>query len=94
MSQHRQTKQVRHYAQLMELVRNNGGVECEQLPDVFFPEDGVNIAEVRQMNQLAKEVCDRCPIKVQCGEYGVLNQEPFGIWGGLTLADRERLRKK
>lgn len=78
----------------MALVRNNDGVECEQLPDVFFPEDGINPTETKQMNVMAKQVCERCPIRIQCGEYAILNQEPFGIWGGLTVADRERLRKK
>ena len=94
MSQFRQTKQVREYATLMSLIRNNGGVECEQLPDVFFPEDGRNLAETKQMDAMAKEVCERCPLRIQCGEYAIFTQEPYGIWGGLTVTDRELLRKK
>ncbi len=41
----------------------------------------------------AKTVCARCPVMESCREHGLNAQEPYGIWGGLTLQEREtRLR--
>jgi WhiB family redox-sensing transcriptional regulator len=36
----------------------------------------------------AKRVCHRCPVIVQCREYALGVQEPFGVWGGLSAAER------
>jgi WhiB family redox-sensing transcriptional regulator len=94
MTSPRQNKQTRTYAQLQAAIRSNGGVECEQVPDVFFFEDSPYTAERKLMVQTAQTICQRCPIVNQCGEYAVLAQETYGVWGGLTPADRERLRKK
>lgn len=40
---------------------------------------------------LAQEVCKRCPHKMECAEWGILN-ETHGVWGGLTPQQRARLR--
>jgi hypothetical protein len=37
---------------------------------------------------LAAAVCARCPVQVECFEYGA--GEPFGIWGGTTKRRRRR----
>jgi WhiB family redox-sensing transcriptional regulator len=46
------------------------------------------------MKALAKEVCGRCPLMNQCAEYGLISNQTFGIWGGLTAQERELIRKK
>lgn len=63
-------------------------VPCTNYPDLFFPtyENGsVEIAEARSM-------CAGCPIVAQCLEYGIKNEPDFGIWGGLTVKERDRIR--
>ena len=46
----------------------------------------------------AKEICNGtpvrpgCPVRVECREYAVGSERVFGIWGGTTERDRERLR--
>ena len=33
-------------------------------------------------------VCARCPVMVECREHALLQPEPYGVWGGLTAAER------
>lgn len=63
-------------------------IPCGNFPDVFFPEVGSS-----QDSILAKRLCRDCPIRQQCAEYG-LKWEEFGIWGGLTVLERRRLRQR
>ncbi len=37
----------------------------------------------------AKAVCARCPVLQSCREHGLSTAEPYGIWGGLTVQERE-----
>jgi len=94
MTTPRQKREQKSYTDLLRAITANGGVECEQLPDVFFPEDSAWVVEQRQMKALAKEVCGRCPLMNQCAEYGLISNQTFGIWGGLTAQERELIRKK
>ncbi len=38
----------------------------------------------------AKRICRACPIIAECRAYALRNAEPWGVWGGMTLAERER----
>ena len=61
---------------------------CAQTdPEAFFPEKGGSTRD-------AKKVCSACPVKQQCLEYALSNDERFGIWGGMSERERRRLRKK
>lgn len=41
----------------------------------------------------AKVVCDGCSVLEKCLNYAMDYEEPFGIWGGLTSRERNKLRK-
>lgn len=57
---------------------------------VFFGlEDLESAAEKRSREELAKNVCAGCPVRVQCLEYALASREPYGIWGGLTEVERK-----
>lgn len=45
-------------------------------------------AEVRR----AKSVCEGCPVREDCLEWALDNDEQHGIWGGMTKRERDRLR--
>jgi hypothetical protein len=45
--------------------------------------------KLRQDEIDAKLICDFCPVKVLCAEYAILANEPYGIWGATTAADRK-----
>ncbi|MGH3666030.1 MAG: WhiB family transcriptional regulator [Egibacteraceae bacterium] len=55
-------------------------------PDTFFPEKGGSTRE-------AKRICAGCPVRVECLEYALANDERFGIWGGLSERERRRLKR-
>lgn len=38
-----------------------------------------------------KEICERCPARDECLSEAIREREPWGIWGGLTVAERTDL---
>ncbi|MGY2066061.1 WhiB family transcriptional regulator [Blastococcus sp. SYSU DS0619] len=58
---------------------------AETDPEAFFPDKGGSTRE-------AKRVCTGCPVRAQCLEFALTNDERFGIWGGLSERERRRLR--
>ncbi|MER5181167.1 WhiB family transcriptional regulator [Streptomyces sp. NPDC002896] len=54
--------------------------------DFFFPEPGSSVRE-------AKSICRLCEIRSECLEYALDNDERFGVWGGLSEKERQRLRR-
>jgi WhiB family redox-sensing transcriptional regulator len=52
---------------------------CAQTgPEFFFPEAGGSTREAR----------------AQCLEYALVNDERYGVWGGLSEKERARLRRR
>ena len=60
-------------------------------PEVFFPPDSER-GPVRQRRELqAKQYCEHCPVLARCREHALMVQEPYGVWGGLTPRERDRI---
>lgn len=55
-------------------------------PEAFFPEKGGSTRE-------AKRICAACPVREECLEYALENDERFGIWGGLSERERRRAKR-
>jgi WhiB family redox-sensing transcriptional regulator len=66
-----------------------GRALCANTPgltdEAFFPERGESTRE-------AKAICRQCPVRDQCLEYGL--GEHFGIWGGTSGRERQRIRRQ
>ena len=61
---------------------------CAQTdPEALFPEKGGSTRE-------AKKVCLTCEVRDECLEYALMNDERFGIWGGLSERERRKLKKR
>lgn len=56
-------------------------------PDLFFPERGESTRE-------AKEVCRGCVVREDCLDYVLRTGEKFGIWGGLSQRELNRVRRQ
>jgi hypothetical protein len=56
-------------------------------PEVFFPEKG-------GATQVAINICNMCEVRLDCLSWALTNDEKYGIWGGLTANERERLQKQ
>jgi WhiB family transcriptional regulator, redox-sensing transcriptional regulator len=41
----------------------------------------------------AKAICAVCPVLWDCFQYAMENDEEYGVWGGTTRRERQRLRR-
>ncbi|WP_030544918.1 WhiB family transcriptional regulator [Streptomyces albus] len=55
---------------------------------LFFAPSKEPTAARLSREEAAKRVCARCPVLVACREHALLQPEPYGVWGGLTAAER------
>ncbi|MGW0561950.1 WhiB family transcriptional regulator [Streptomyces sp. NPDC003016] len=55
---------------------------------LFFAPSKEPTAARLAREEAAKRVCARCPVMVECQEHALLQPEPYGVWGGLTAAER------
>ena len=55
-----------------------------QHPDTFFPSAGVGV-------EVAKRVCEGCPVQERCLEYALRNRIDHGVWGGCSARQRRRI---
>lgn len=55
-------------------------------PDFMHPQKDEPAAQ-----RAAKEVCQTCPVVEDCAEWGLWEEQ--GVWGGMSVSERERLRK-
>ncbi|MEU6891794.1 WhiB family transcriptional regulator [Streptomyces sp. NPDC046557] len=58
---------------------------------LFFAPSKEPTAARLAREEAAKRVCARCPVMVACREHALLQPEPYGVWGGLTAAERRVL---
>ena len=53
----------------------------------FFAEDVIGTNK-------AIAFCQDCPVKTACGEYAVQNNILAGVWGGLSVRARTKIRRE
>ncbi len=56
----------------------------------FHPQNERGLARLRR-DRAAKAVCARCDVRIECADYSIRSREPYGVWGGLTEEERERI---
>lgn len=60
---------------------------------LFFPPSNFERKDERERREArAKAICNVCSVRRECCEYALAIREPFGIWGGLTEADRREMQ--
>ncbi|MGO9874314.1 MAG: WhiB family transcriptional regulator [Acidimicrobiia bacterium] len=66
---------------------------CRGSESVSFvsPLAGESTSQRRTREATATRICSECPVKRECLDYAMRVREPFGIWGGLTEAERRQL---
>ena len=48
--------------------------------------------EWKETIRKAKEICETCPVKQDCLDWA-LKHEDYGLWGGFTPGQRDRIRR-
>lgn len=60
-------------------------------PDTFFSPERERGPRRYAREAAAKAVCATCPVIAECLEHALTVKEPYGVWGGLTVSEREAL---
>lgn len=58
---------------------------------MFFGVEGESRHTRIHREQVAKALCGQCQVIAECREYAMTVGEPYGIWGGLSAAERQTL---
>jgi WhiB family redox-sensing transcriptional regulator len=59
--------------------------------ELFFSPDSERGAKRQAREEVAKSYCAGCPVLAQCRAHALAVREPYGVWGGLTPAERDAL---
>jgi WhiB family redox-sensing transcriptional regulator len=60
-------------------------------PEVFFSPDAERGPSRRNREATAKALCAVCPVVRECLNHALTVREPYGVWGGLTINERDQL---
>lgn len=58
---------------------------------MFFGLEGESRRARKHRERMAKALCSRCEVIVQCRDHALTVGEPYGIWGGMSAAERQNL---
>lgn len=65
-------------------------VDQKDILKLFYPPDEEEIEEgAEDYTAYGKKVCAACPVRLQCLQYALDNEERFGIWGGSDEVERK-----
>lgn len=90
---------------MIELVLQKlpGPALCAQSdPETWFPTNETPQAvsagylgdeETQNTARAAKAICQRCTVRLECLQEALDNKIDHGIWGGLSVKERRKLRK-
>lgn len=64
---------------------------------LFFHPDGERGPARARREAKAKQICQACPVLRLCRQHALKVHEPYGVWGGMSEAERDtalRARKR
>lgn len=64
---------------------------CRGRGELFFHPPGEREPSRSRRDRAAQELCRTCPVLDTCRAFALAHDEPYGVWGGLTEDDRQRL---
>ncbi|MCW2749785.1 MAG: transcription factor WhiB [Aeromicrobium sp.] len=60
-------------------------------PETFFSPDAERGPRRRNREATAKALCGVCPVLEACRSHALQVREPYGVWGGLNINERDEL---
>ena len=59
--------------------------------ELFFLDPGQRGHEKASRESKALAICSACPVKTACLEHALTVPEKYGVWGGMTVEQRQAL---
>ena len=85
---------VKLWRELNDALELIGDPECRTNPDLFDLDLYTDPQTKKMAEEVAKELCLRCPVRLKCAGYALAAQEEAMVWGALTPADREAMKNR
>lgn len=63
-------------------------------PELWFPNEAGGADGSGARATAAKAICGRCPLAGACARYAIEIPDLVGVWGGLSSAERRRIRDR
>lgn len=63
-------------------------------PETFFSPDAERGPRRRAREAAAKALCAVCPVVAECLDHALTVREPYGVWGGMNINERDQLLKE
>ncbi|MET0447444.1 MAG: WhiB family transcriptional regulator [Aeromicrobium sp.] len=60
-------------------------------PETFFSPDAERGPRRRAREAAAKAMCAVCPVIQECLQHALTVREPYGVWGGLNINERDSI---
>jgi WhiB family redox-sensing transcriptional regulator len=60
-------------------------------PETFFSPDSERGPRRRAREASAKALCAVCPVVQECLDHALKVREPYGVWGGLNINERDSI---
>jgi WhiB family redox-sensing transcriptional regulator len=60
-------------------------------PETFFSPDAERGPRRRAREAKAKALCAVCPVVQECLDHALTVREPYGVWGGLNINERDSI---
>ena len=76
------------YSDFYQAIDKEGGVPCQEVPEIFFPDDFPDPDTRKVAIKTAKQLCGICPIQQLCLEYALETEQIYGIWAGTLPSER------
>jgi WhiB family transcriptional regulator, redox-sensing transcriptional regulator len=55
----------------------------------YHPDNERGVSRARR-EMRAKAICSSCPVRAMCLASALKTREPYGVWGGLSVEEREQ----
>ncbi len=67
-----------------------------QYAELWFPAERVGSPGRAPITDYtaARAICGRCAVAAECLDYAIRADEPHGLWGGKTPAERDEIRRR
>ena len=65
--------------------------ECQGQPELFYSAEEDLKGVRRDKERRAKQICQQCPVLLECRRHAMHERELYGVWGGLSEMERHTL---